>query len=764
MPNVEPLRDGDPAAVGPYRLVGRLGAGGHGVVYLGQARNGTPVAVKVLREGPAGKERLAAAIAAAREVEPFCLARVLDGSTDGRPYIVSEYVEGRSLQQAAPLAGTELRRLAVATATALDAIHQAGVLHLDFKPPNVLIEPDGARVVDFGIAGALGAGMSATGNVVGTPAYMAPEQLAGKAAGAPADVFAWASVAVFAATGVPPFGDDSLPAVANRILRDEPRIDELGPPLRDVVAACLAKDPAARPTMRDVLLRLIGGERPDQPRRHPARTPANDDYATPASPARATPPASHGEAASGTAARLDPASGPRTAPVSRADSAHPGRASRADSAHPGRASRADSAHPGRASRADSAHPRRPSQHDPAHPGRELHDDPAEAAAPHHGAGPHQPSATYATQPLSAPVDVPLAAREFPAAGQATGGQPGITHHTAGHTTGGNSSVAHHATGHTSGANSSVAHHATGLTTGGNSSATHHGIGGHAVEGAHPAAGHVAVGGYQGGSGDAADAGYPGGVAYAADHGRSGAAAGEPEPVGGAAAQHSALVDILVAGRPGTSGKAPKRPARRRLKTVMIAGVSGVSVLALAAAIVWLTPTTPTPKADGARTVPSTAGAPTSDASPTPTRTPRSQRTRTARPTPQTDGTPSIVPTDGPTDGPSAETTPAAVTGRLRVVYLRAGGTLDGDCWAGGEVTLQALVARTGDPLTFRYAWLIDGVPVARSSAIISENGRRYLTSPRNLTGTAGATHRVTLRITSPVPMQRSISVTLCDDV
>ncbi|MGI5291811.1 protein kinase domain-containing protein [Nonomuraea polychroma] len=717
MPNVEPLRDGDPAAVGPYRLVGRLGAGGHGVVYLGQARNGTPVAVKVLREGLAGKERLAAAIAAAREVEPFCLARVLDGSTDGRPYIVSEYVEGRSLQQAGPLAGAELRRLAVATATALDAIHQAGVLHLDFKPPNVLIEPGGARVVDFGIAGALGAGMSATGNVVGTPAYMAPEQLAGKAAGAPADVFAWASVAVFAATGVPPFGDDSVPAVAHRILRDEPRIDELGPPLRDVVAACLAKDPAARPAMRDVLLRLIGGERPDRPRRDPARTSANDDYATPASPARATAPTSHGDAASATAARLDAASGSRTAPASRADSAHAGRTSQHDPAHPDRVSRADPAHPGRASRADSAH---------------------------HGAGPHQPSATYATQPLPAPVDVPLAAREFLAAGQATGGQPGTTHHTAGHTTG---------------ANSSVAHHAAGLATGGHSSATHHGMGGHAVEGGHLAAGHVAVGGYQGGSGDAGDAGYPGGLAYAADHGRSGSAAGEPEPVGGAAAHHSALVDILVAGQPGTSGTTPKRPARRRLKTVMIAAVSGVSVLALAAAIVWLTPTTPTPKA-----VPSTAGAPTSDASPTPTRTPRSQRTRTARPTPQTEGTPSIVPTDEPTDGPTAETTPAAVTGRLRVVYLRASGTLDGDCWAGGEVTLQALVARTGDPLTFRYAWLIDGVPVARSSAIVSENGRRYLTSPRNLTGTAAATHRVTLRITSPVPMQRSISVTLCDDV
>ncbi|MDX3103910.1 serine/threonine protein kinase, partial [Nonomuraea angiospora] len=261
MPNVEPLREGDPATVGPYRLVGRLGAGGHGVVYLGQARNGTPVAVKVLREGLAVDGRLATEIAAARKVEPFCLAQVLDASTSGRPYIVSEYVDGPSLEQAGRLGGAELQRLAVATATALDAIHQAGVVHGDFKPANVLIGPDGPRVVDFGIAGALGTGVKATGTFVGTPAYMAPEQLAGQAGGAAADVFAWASVMVSAATGVPPFGDDSLPAVINRILKDEPRMGELRGPVREILLACLAKDPGARPAMRDVLLRLTAPAR-----------------------------------------------------------------------------------------------------------------------------------------------------------------------------------------------------------------------------------------------------------------------------------------------------------------------------------------------------------------------------------------------------------------------------------------------------------------------------------------------------------------------
>ncbi|WP_336205046.1 serine/threonine-protein kinase [Nonomuraea sp. LPB2021202275-12-8] len=260
MPHVEPLREGDPAAVGPYRLVGRLGAGGQGVVYLGQARNGAPVAIKVLRDGLTGDDRFAQEIAAARRVEPFCIAQVLDASTGGRPYIVTEYVDGPSLQQAGRHTGTELQRLAVATATALAAIHQAGVVHRDFKPANVLLGPGGPRVIDFGIARALDSGVSATSSIVGTPAYMAPEQLAGQRVGPPSDVFAWASVIVFAASGVPPFGDDSLPAVINRILHNEPQLGELPRPLRDVVLACLAKDQAHRPTMQDVLLRLLGGQ------------------------------------------------------------------------------------------------------------------------------------------------------------------------------------------------------------------------------------------------------------------------------------------------------------------------------------------------------------------------------------------------------------------------------------------------------------------------------------------------------------------------
>ncbi|MEV0144774.1 MULTISPECIES: serine/threonine-protein kinase [unclassified Nonomuraea] len=265
MSHVEPLREGDPAAVGPYRLFGRLGEGGQGVVYLSRGPDGRPVAVKVLREGLAD-ERFAKEIDAARRVEPFCIAQVLDASlSSGRPYIVTEYVEGPSLQQAGRHVGADLQRLAVATATALAAIHQAGIVHRDFKPANVLLGQGGPRVIDFGIARSVESGLTATSSIVGTPAYMAPEQLAGERIGPAVDVFAWASVIVFAATGTPPFGEDSLPAVINRILHNEPQLGDLPQPLRAIVLECLAKDPARRPAMRDVLLRLLGGPAPGHP-------------------------------------------------------------------------------------------------------------------------------------------------------------------------------------------------------------------------------------------------------------------------------------------------------------------------------------------------------------------------------------------------------------------------------------------------------------------------------------------------------------------
>ncbi|MEV4400172.1 serine/threonine-protein kinase [Nonomuraea sp. NPDC049607] len=254
--------------MGAHRITGWLASGGQGVVYLGQGPDGRPVAVKVLHGIVAG-ERFAALTEAARRVEPPGVARVLDAAWGRLSYIVSEYVEGPSLAEVGRLGGGQLRHLAVGTATGLAAVHRAGLTHGDLKPSGVLLGRDGARLVGFGTAGTgpgsgragagTGPGQGADGGAV---AYMAPEQLDGGSAGAAADVFAWASVMVFAATGRPPFGDDAPPAVAGRILRGEPQLGELPDPLREIVRACLAKDPQARPPMTTVLPLLLGEPHP----------------------------------------------------------------------------------------------------------------------------------------------------------------------------------------------------------------------------------------------------------------------------------------------------------------------------------------------------------------------------------------------------------------------------------------------------------------------------------------------------------------------
>ncbi|WP_344394808.1 serine/threonine-protein kinase [Actinomadura alba] len=267
--------------LGLYRLTGRLGEGGQGVVYLGVAPDGSAVAVKVLHErwaaNPRVRERFAKEVAAARRVAPFCVAQVLDANLSGAPpYIVTEYVDGLTLQQSVraggPRSGPALHRLAVATATALAAIHEAGVVHRDFKPANVLLGSDGPRVIDFGIARTLDAADTLTGGIVGTPAYMAPEQFANAPIGPAADVFAWGCVIAFAATGSAPFGSDSVAAVTQRILYSEPHLGDLADPLRDIVAACLVKDPSRRPPMGNILMALLG-------RPATARTPIGEALA-----------------------------------------------------------------------------------------------------------------------------------------------------------------------------------------------------------------------------------------------------------------------------------------------------------------------------------------------------------------------------------------------------------------------------------------------------------------------------------------------------
>jgi serine/threonine protein kinase len=238
------------------------------VVYLAKGDDEERVAIKVIRDDWASdgqfRERLTREAESARKVAAFCIARVLDADLSGEfPYIVSEYVAGPSLQEdvraRGPRPATALYRLAVYTATALMAIHDAGIVHRDFKPGNVLLGPDGPRVIDFGIARALeGGDATITHGLIGTPSYMPPEQFRSEPVGPPADVFAWACVIVYAATGKPPFGDDRVPAVMRRILYDSPEIGDLESRLRSLIVQCLAKDPARRPTARAILLRLVG--------------------------------------------------------------------------------------------------------------------------------------------------------------------------------------------------------------------------------------------------------------------------------------------------------------------------------------------------------------------------------------------------------------------------------------------------------------------------------------------------------------------------
>ncbi len=262
---LKPLQPGDPARLGRFELLGRLGEGGQGVVYLGRGPNPGEdrVAVKVLRSTADADvlERLARELDAIHQVQPFVTAGVIEASAEGeRRYVVSEFIDGPSLQERVdergPLPEGDLQRLAVGTATALTAIHGAGVVHRDFKPANVLLGPDGPRVVDFGIARVTDAS-TITSGLIGTPSYVAPEQLAGARPTSAVDIFAWAVTMIYAATGRLAFAADSVPAVMHRILYEEPEVNGLPPSLRAIARECLDKDPARRPSARDLLLRLV---------------------------------------------------------------------------------------------------------------------------------------------------------------------------------------------------------------------------------------------------------------------------------------------------------------------------------------------------------------------------------------------------------------------------------------------------------------------------------------------------------------------------
>jgi hypothetical protein len=260
---MQPLTSDDPAQIGRYRLSGRLGAGGMGRVYMASTPAGRPVAVKVVRPELGGDQDFRARfyheIQAARRVHGLYTAQVLDADPAATPpWLVTAYVPGPSLQQAVagngPMPEPMALRLIAGVAEALQAIHAADVVHRDLKPSNVLLAPDGPRVIDFGIARALETtSLTRSGMMVGSPQFMAPEQIRDQPVSPAIDVFALGSLAAYAVLGRSPFGEGHTAAVAYRVLHEAPDLDGCPPHLRPLIERCLRKEPAARPTPSEIL-------------------------------------------------------------------------------------------------------------------------------------------------------------------------------------------------------------------------------------------------------------------------------------------------------------------------------------------------------------------------------------------------------------------------------------------------------------------------------------------------------------------------------
>ncbi|MGP4009584.1 serine/threonine-protein kinase [Streptomyces sp. 4N124] len=264
---MQPLDVDEPTTVGPYRLLGRLGSGGMGRVYLGRSSGGRTVAVKIVHPHFALDEEFRARfrreVDAARRVGGAWTASVLDADPDARvPWVATAYAAGPSLSAAVadrgPLPIHSVRALGAGLAEALAAVHELGLVHRDVKPSNVLLTLDGPLLIDFGIARATDgtASLTSTGVSIGSPGYMSPEQIVGKGVTGAADVFSLGAVLAYAATGEPPFPGDSSAALLYKVVHEEPELGSLTGDLRELVAACLGKDPAARPSPGEVARRL----------------------------------------------------------------------------------------------------------------------------------------------------------------------------------------------------------------------------------------------------------------------------------------------------------------------------------------------------------------------------------------------------------------------------------------------------------------------------------------------------------------------------
>ena len=263
---LQELRPTDPRLIGPYRLVGQLGDGGMGRVFLGRSAGGRPVAVKVIRSDlaadPDFRARFRREVAAARRVNGLFTAMVVDADVDApEPWLATAYVAGPSLAEAVrqqgPLPVNSVLALAAGLAESLAAIHAAGVVHRDLKPSNVLLGPDGPCVIDFGISRAVEqTSLTRVGFVIGSPGFMSPEQAEGHEVGPASDIFSLGAVLAFAAIADSPFGSGSTAALVYRIVYSPPNLAGVPDEIRPRLERCLAKDPAQRPTASELLAEL----------------------------------------------------------------------------------------------------------------------------------------------------------------------------------------------------------------------------------------------------------------------------------------------------------------------------------------------------------------------------------------------------------------------------------------------------------------------------------------------------------------------------
>ncbi|MFC7974258.1 serine/threonine-protein kinase [Streptomyces cinereoruber] len=260
------LRREDPRIVGSFRLHRRLGAGGMGVVYLGSDRRGQRVALKVIRpdlaEDQEFRSRFAREVSAARRIRGGCTARLVAADLEAdRPWFATQYVPGPSLHdrvaEEGPLRAADVASIGAALSEGLVAVHEAGVVHRDLKPSNILLSPKGPRIIDFGIAWATGAStLTHVGTAVGSPGFLAPEQVRGAAVTPATDVFSLGATLAYAAMADSPFGHGSSEVMLYRVVHEEPQLHGVPDALAPLVRACLAKDPEDRPSTLQLSMRL----------------------------------------------------------------------------------------------------------------------------------------------------------------------------------------------------------------------------------------------------------------------------------------------------------------------------------------------------------------------------------------------------------------------------------------------------------------------------------------------------------------------------